>query len=41
VSGTGFFARYAGQGTVQISVQLFAGYSDKGHFEVAVRPASK
>lgn len=41
VSGTGFFAHYVGQGTIQISAQLFAGYTDKGHFAVAVKPTSK
>jgi hypothetical protein len=38
LSGTGYFAHYAGQGTFQISAPLFPGYTDKGHFEVAVRP---
>jgi hypothetical protein len=41
VSGTGFFAHYVGQGTIQISATLFAGYTDKGHFNVAVKPTSK
>jgi hypothetical protein len=41
VSGTGFFAHYVGQGTLQISAQPFAGYTDKGHFNVAVKPTSK
>jgi hypothetical protein len=41
VSGTGFFAHYAGQGTFQISAPLFPGLTDRGHFNVAVRPTSK
>jgi hypothetical protein len=40
VSGTGFFAHYAGQGTFQISAPLTPGNTDKGHFDVAVRPTS-
>jgi hypothetical protein len=41
LSGTGFFAHYAGQGTFQISTPLFLGYDDKGQFQVAVKPTSK
>ena len=41
LSGTGFFAHYAGQGTFQIVNQVWPGYSDKGHFSVAVKPTSK
>jgi hypothetical protein len=41
LSGTGFFARYAGQGTVQLSAPLFPGYTDRGHFEIAVKPTGK
>ncbi|HEY1377195.1 MAG TPA: hypothetical protein VGF55_10400 [Gemmataceae bacterium] len=41
VSGTGFFAHYAGQGTFQISAPLFPGVPDRGHFDVAVRPTGK
>jgi hypothetical protein len=38
VSGTGFFARYGGTGTIQLSTMLFFGYSDKGHFDMILRP---
>jgi hypothetical protein len=41
LSGTGFFAHYTGQGTFQIVNLLWPGYSDKGHFSVAVKPTSK
>jgi hypothetical protein len=41
VSGTGFFARYVGQGTIQLAPTLFVGYTDRGHFSVAVKPTSK
>jgi hypothetical protein len=41
VSGTGFFAHYVGRGTFQLAATLFTGYTDKGHFAVAVKPTSK
>jgi hypothetical protein len=41
LSGTGFFAHYVGQGTFQLAASLFSGYTDKGHFAVAVKPTSK
>jgi hypothetical protein len=41
VSGTGFFAHYSGQGTLQISTPLFIGLSNRGQFSVAVKPTSK
>jgi hypothetical protein len=41
VSGTGFFAHYAGQGSIQLSAPLWPGYDDKGHFDVAVKPNAK
>jgi hypothetical protein len=41
VSGTGFFAHYAGQGVIQLSVPLWPGYDDKGHFDMAVKPSTK
>jgi hypothetical protein len=40
VSGTGFFAHYAGQGTFQLTTPLFIGYDDRGQFTVAVKPTS-
>jgi DNA/RNA endonuclease YhcR with UshA esterase domain len=40
VSGTGFFAHYAGQGTVQLAAPFWPGYSDKGHFTIAVKPTA-
>jgi DNA/RNA endonuclease YhcR with UshA esterase domain len=40
VSGTGFFAHYAGKVSVQISVSLFLGYDNAGHFDVAVKPST-
>jgi hypothetical protein len=40
VSGTGFFAHYAGQGSLQMSQQLFIGYDDRGQFSVAVKPTA-
>jgi hypothetical protein len=41
VSGaTGLFAKDAGQGAVQVSIQLFSGFSDKGHFSLAVKPSA-
>src|SRR5437660_1600781 len=33
VSGTGFFAHYAGHGQVQLSAILWAGYDNRGHFD--------
>jgi hypothetical protein len=41
VSGTGYFAHYVGQGTLQLAAPLFPGYADKGHFDIAVRAATK
>jgi hypothetical protein len=41
VSGTGVFAHYAGQGTVQLSTQLFLGYSTRGHFDMLIRPTTR
>jgi hypothetical protein len=41
VSGTGFFAHYAGQGSFQIAAPPFPGLTDRGHFDVAVRPAAR
>jgi hypothetical protein len=41
VSGTGFFAKYVGQGAVQLSAPLFMGYFNQGHFSISVRPTSK
>lgn len=38
VSGTGFFGRYAGTGSIQLSAALFFGYSDKGHFDMVLKP---
>lgn len=38
VSGTGFFARYGGTGTIQLAASMFFGYSDRGHFDMVLRP---
>jgi hypothetical protein len=40
VSGTGFFAHYAGAGSVQMTTPLFLGYDDRGQFTVAVKPTA-
>jgi hypothetical protein len=38
LSGTGFFARYGGTGTIQLSAAMFFGYTDKGHFDMTLKP---
>jgi hypothetical protein len=41
VSGTGFFAHYAGSGTTQLSTSLFLGFNDRGQFTIhATAPTS-
>jgi hypothetical protein len=37
VSGTGFFAHYAGTGTIQLAAPFWPGYTDKGHFDIAMK----
>jgi hypothetical protein len=43
VSGTGFFARYAGQGTIQLATPFWPGWTDKGRrsnlYRVRNKPA--
>jgi hypothetical protein len=41
LSGTGYFAHYAGTGTIQLTAALWSGYTDKGHFDIAVKPTGK
>jgi hypothetical protein len=37
VSGTGFFAHYAGTGTIQMATPFWPGFNDKGHFDMALK----
>lgn len=41
LSGTGIFAHYVGVGTIQMPASLWPGYTNKGHFNVAVKPTGK
>jgi hypothetical protein len=37
VSGTGFFARYGGQGAIQLATAMWSGFTDKGHIDMSLR----